>query len=130
MRRVDDQHGVELETDRPRLNAAHAGQEHGAEQLLIAGSFSHLIDDAFHEFVARRVFEQTDERFNFGAERDEMASGFVVVGGRGGQAVQESEVAESGDGARLQRARHETSSIEGVEHERSPSPKGGGAACC
>ena len=34
---VDGQHAVELEADRPRLDVAHAGQEDGGEQTLIAG---------------------------------------------------------------------------------------------
>ena len=110
---VDDQDGVELEADRPRLDAAHAGQEHGAEQLLVAGAPADLRGDRFEQLLARRVLDEADERLDVGAELHDVRSGLDLRGGDGRQAVEEGEVAEAGGGAGLQGPVHEISPGEG-----------------
>src|SRR6185437_5302646 len=129
MGRVDDQHGMELETDRARLDAAHAGQEHGAEQLFVTGTRVNFGGDLFEQFVALRVLNETDERFDLGAEGNELACG-LVFGGRSRQSVEETEVAQCGDGARSQRAGYKASAIDRLEHDGAPSSERSGTACC
>jgi len=53
-----------MKTDRPGLDTAHSCQQEGAEQLLIAGASADALGCCFDELIARRVFQETDERFN------------------------------------------------------------------
>ena len=61
---IDDQDRVELEADRPRLDAAHAGQHDGTEELLITQPLLDLLGDPANQLLAGCVFDQADKRFD------------------------------------------------------------------
>ena len=63
---VDDQHGMELEADRPGLNAAHAGKKKCGQELLITQPRSHAARDGLDQLVAMGVFDELDERLDVG----------------------------------------------------------------
>ena len=64
------QHGVKLETDRPRLNVAYAGQQQGGQQLPIAQTLldprSHLLQQS----VPPAFFQHSHEGLDFRPESD------------------------------------------------------------
>ena len=68
MGRIDHQHRVKLESHRPRLHVADAGQEQGAENFLIAQPAANPRGHFFQQMIARRFFQHAHQRFNFRPE--------------------------------------------------------------
>src|SRR5262249_45861765 len=81
---VDHQHRVELEADGPRLDAPDPRQEHGREQVLVAGALVDLGGHLRHEVLARRVLDQLDQGLDLPVQTDQPAPD-GVGGGGGGQ---------------------------------------------
>src|SRR5262249_21386674 len=98
VRRVDDEHRVELEADRTRPDAAYAGEPERAERFLVARPAANLARDGFEHLVLRRLLDEANERFDVGAEGDETGRRFVVgPGGREGVEEREVEGAQGPD---------------------------------
>jgi hypothetical protein len=68
VRRVDDEHGVELEANRPRLDIADPGQQQCGNRLAVAEAPTNAMAQLLENPFARRVFEQSHERFDLTAE--------------------------------------------------------------
>jgi hypothetical protein len=96
---VDDEDGVELETDRSRLNAAHAGEHEPRQDLLVAGAAADALGDLLEQAIARRVFDEPDQRFDVAFDGRNRA--LHLLCGQRRQLLQECEVAGGGNRANL-----------------------------
>ena len=117
---VDDQDRVELEADRPRLDAAHAGQHEGTQELLISQSVLDALGHLGDQLLARRVFDKTDQGLDVGAERDDGNGNF-----RGREVGKLGQKRQAGCAAGLNRMVQEPSTRDGVEHGEPSVP-----CCC
>lgn len=68
--RIDNEDGVKFKTHGTRLNISHASQEKGGEDFAIGQTAMDAGSDFFEQTVARRVFEEADERLDVGVELD------------------------------------------------------------
>ncbi len=120
---MDDEHGVELETDRARLDAAHASEEHRGEELVVTGARVDLVRDLVEQGLARRVLDQPDERLDIGGDGNN--GGQVRRRGSAGgrEMVEKREVRQAGKNTGLHGPAHESPS-RGREHARSPGRTG------
>jgi len=114
--RIHNQHGVELEPDRTGLNAARTGKKERGQQLLLANALMHLPGDRFEKSFPRRILDQTNQRFDVGAELHLFARHTGVRGRNRWQAMEERQIAEAGKSPGFQTVAHEVATGEGTEH--------------
>jgi hypothetical protein len=95
MRGVHHEHRMELEPDRTRLNRAHARQQQRREHFAVAHAAANAHPDLFEQPLARRLFQQTHERFAIGMQSDDarIERRLVVTDCR--QSREEREIAEA-----------------------------------
>jgi len=65
---------------RTRLNAAHAGQEDGAEQLLVTGALADLVGDSAQDLGPIGLLDQADQWLCLGTQVDQAGSDAGIVG--------------------------------------------------
>ena len=80
VRGVDHEHGVKFEANGSRLDVAHTGEQQGGEQIAIAQAAFYSRGNFFQQPLARGVFEEADEWFNFGIESDDVRFQFGFGG--------------------------------------------------
>jgi len=76
MRRVDHQHRMELETQRPRLHVANAGQEQRRDHLAIARPLLDFGRHFLQQLLSRRIFHQADQRLDLVIEPHDLGVRF------------------------------------------------------
>src|SRR5262249_46146249 len=76
--------------------------------------------DLFEQACARRLFQQADQRFDFGVEADELGVEFCLVGGDGRKSAQE------GEGAADRGGLEESSPGGWLRHDCAPLSSGVG----
>ena len=79
---IDDENGVEFETDGMRLNVANAGKKQRSEEFAISQALAKARADFFEEPFARSVFKETNKRLDIGMKPHDFGSQ-LRFGGRG-----------------------------------------------
>ena len=106
---IDDQHRVKLESDRTRLNVAHAGQQQGREQIAVAQAAFDSGGGFLQQTFARGVLQKTHERFNVRIESNDVRFQSGFRGGNRPQSRQKSEIAQAKQRAGANGRLHKTS---------------------
>ena len=113
MRRIDDEHRMELESDRARLDVAHAGQQQRRENFTIrraAFDFgSHLLQHTF----AGRVLQQPDQRLNLGMQPHHARFELRLGGGDRGQLREKAQIAQGGQRTSAKRGSQKIAAFHG-----------------
>ena len=81
--RVDDQHRVELEADRVRLDVADAGQEEARQQVAVREPPLQVSDGHLEGPLAGRLLDPAHDRLDLGAEPDRVGPDLQVRRPRG-----------------------------------------------
>jgi hypothetical protein len=91
VRRVDDQHRMELETDRgPRLHVAHACQQERGQNFCVGRAAVNPGGHLFQQPIARRLFQQPHQRFDLRPQLHDPRVGRRFGGRDGPQGREES----------------------------------------
>src|SRR5882724_4557082 len=86
---------MKFEPDRARLNIPDPCEQEGRQQFTISKAVVDAGSDFFEQFVARSVFEETDEWLEVGVELDDSRVEPRFLGGNAGQAGGEGQVTQS-----------------------------------
>ena len=108
---VHHEHRVELVPDRgTRLDVLHAGEQQCGEERLVAEAAVDALGDDFEQILARRLFDETDDRFHVGLQAERVFGKLRLGRGDGGELREEVEIAETGEGAECGAAAQEGAS--------------------
>jgi len=86
---------MEFEPDRAGLDIPDSGEEKGSQQFAVSEAAMNPCRDLLEEFVARSVFEESDQRLKIGMELDDLRAEPRFLGSDAGQSRGKGQIAES-----------------------------------
>src|SRR6187431_1397133 len=104
MRGVDNEHCVEFESDRARLNIPNTRELERREDFAIRGAALDLCAHFLEQAISRTVLEQSHERLDLWTESHEVRICCRLGGGDGRQSTQKCQLREANGGARASRS--------------------------
>ncbi len=97
---------MKLEPDRPRLDVPHPGQQQGREHFAVGQPATNPRGDFLEHPLARRIFQQADERFDLRVQPNQLRLQLRFGGGDRAKLRQKAEVTQSrqrgGSGGQLE----------------------------
>src|ERR1043166_9460992 len=97
---VHDQHGMKFETDWSWLDVPDARQHQRGNHLAIAQAMANSMRNFLQQPVARSLFKQFDQTFDFRPQLNRVRLQFRLVGGNARQPRKKSEIANTKHRAR------------------------------